>query len=343
MPVLSYLRLLEPGLFSIFACAVLTNYYGAYRSLSTLKWLASNSLISPDLRSEIEEGSNLRWWHAVIAPCSGSIILLLLFFYYKAIAIVLLIIVCIQGVACFVYVFEPFFHSMSQSEKFACLSRSVGFGQRKVQWHSLLNLFCGVCLVVVWLVTGSWPLCNAIALTMAVAILSFVRFPNAKVSTILLLVFFFYDIFWVFLSPYLFGKSVMVAVATQASMSLPILILFPHIFTTGFTMLGLGDIVLPGLLLTYLLRLDHHNSQTGRTSHYFPLALGLYVVGLMLAMIAVIGMNRGQPALLYLVPCTLGAAFFEGWRRGELHQLWHGPPPLVEEEIGDPLEIVHKN
>ena len=35
-------------------------------------------------------------------------------------------------------------------------------------------------------------------------------------------------------------------------------------------------------------------------------------------------MAQGQPALLYLVPCTLITAVVIGWKRGELSQLWNG-------------------
>ena len=36
-------------------------------------------------------------------------------------------------------------------------------------------------------------------------------------------------------------------------------------------------------------------------------------------------MRMGQPALLYLVPCTLGTICYLGWRRKELYSLWEGP------------------
>jgi minor histocompatibility antigen H13 len=52
---------------------------------------------------------------------------------------------------------------------------------------------------------------------------------------------FFYDIFWVY------GTDVMVTVAK--SLDAPIKLLFPIDFTTTppkFSMLGLGDIVIPG-------------------------------------------------------------------------------------------------
>ncbi|XP_056004140.1 uncharacterized protein LOC130049913 [Ostrea edulis] len=35
-------------------------------------------------------------------------------------------------------------------------------------------------------------------------------------------------------------------------------------------------------------------------------------------------MGKGQPALLYLVPCTLGTTFVIGCLRGEARSLWAG-------------------
>jgi len=43
-------------------------------------------------------------------------------------------------------------------------------------------------------------------------------------------------------------------------------------------------------------------------------------------------LQMGQPALLYLVPCTLIPAVFLGWRRKELKNLWTG---TCKEEIRD--------
>jgi len=61
-----------------------------------------------------------------------------------------------------------------------------------------------------------------------------------------------YDIFWVF------GTDVMVTVAK--SFDAPVKLLFPKdIFAEQyqFSMLGLGDIVLPGFLIAFLLRFDY--------------------------------------------------------------------------------------
>ena len=47
-----------------------------------------------------------------------------------------------------------------------------------------------------------------------------------------------------------------------------------------------------------------------------------------MANLAVYFMEMGQPALLYLVPCTLGTMCYLGRKRQELRQLWDGPRVL---------------
>ena len=47
------------------------------------------------------------------------------------------------------------------------------------------------------------------------------------------------------------------------------------------------------------------------------------ITGLFLTYVALNAMNgSGQPALLYIVPCTLGTVLLLGWWRGELRSLW---------------------
>ena len=51
-----------------------------------------------------------------------------------------------------------------------------------------------------------------------------------------------------------------------------------------------------------------------------------YGLGLLVAFVALDVMGVGQPALLYIVPITLGTTLLVGWVRGELRQLWTGEP-----------------
>ena len=68
-------------------------------------------------------------------------------------------------------------------------------------------------------------------------------------GAILLSGLFFYDIFWVF------GTDVMVTVAKN--FDAPIKLLFPQMDKEGRpSLLGLGDIVIPGIFVALLLRYD---------------------------------------------------------------------------------------
>lgn len=144
---------------------------------------------------------------------------------------------------------------------------------------------------------------------------------------------FFYDIFWVF------GTDVMVTVATK--FDAPIKLLFPRALATDdsaavLQMLGLGDIVMPGLFIALLLRYDFHkaagigtrsmsgNEQLSKRETmafdkpYFNICILAYVMGLILTVFVMYTFKHAQPALLYLVPACLGAGVVTAIARGEL-------------------------
>jgi len=162
-----------------------------------------------------------------------------------------------------------------------------------------------------------------------------------KIGAILLVGLFFYDIFWVF------GTDVMVTVAK--SLDGPIKILFPRSLVpdeeTGkieLSLLGLGDIVIPGFFLALLLRFDAHNAKVSYfptdvhasfPKPYFHSALFGYVLGMGATMFVMIKFEAAQPALLYLVPACLGSSFLTAVMRGEVKQML-----AYSEEVEDPEE-----
>lgn len=91
-------------------------------------------------------------------------------------------------------------------------------------------------------------------------------------------------------------------------------------------MLGFGDIVLPGLLVVFTKIWDLKQKHTIMQGHFLPTISG-YGLGLIVTYVALvysIGGSQGQPALLWLVPCTLGAVLLSGTLRREWHALWLG-------------------
>ena len=86
----------------------------------------------------------------------------------------------------------------------------------------------------------------------------------------------------------------------------------------NFSMLGLGDVVVPGLFLALLLRFDVTQKRRGRP--FFRSTLLAYSCGLALTLYVMFTFDAAQPALLYLVPACLGMAAFVGVCRGEFSQ-----------------------
>ncbi|XP_055463790.1 signal peptide peptidase-like 2B isoform X2 [Psammomys obesus] len=203
----------------------------------------------------------------------------------------------------------------------------------------LLALFC-VTVTVVWGIfrnedQWAWVLQDTLGIAFCLYMLKTIRLPTFKACTLLLLVLFIYDVFFVFVTPYLTksGNSIMVEVATGPSNSsthekLPMVLKVPRLNTSPlslcdrpFSLLGFGDILVPGLLVAYCHRFD---IQTQSSRIYFVTCTIAYGLGLLVTFVALVFMQRGQPALLYLVPCTLLTSFTVALWRRELGTFWTG-------------------
>ena len=53
-----------------------------------------------------------------------------------------------------------------------------------------------------------------------------------------------------------YQTSIISTVAKKMPIDLPIKLLLPKLFQDGFTMIGLGDLIIPGLFISFCLRID---------------------------------------------------------------------------------------
>merc|ERR1711956_208089 len=126
---------------------------------------------------------------------------------------------------------------------------------------------------------------------------------------------FFYDVFWVF------GTDVMVTVAKK--FDAPIKLVFPaNIFDAASksSMLGLGDIVIPGILVALMLRVDQHIKPG--SNKYFMTTFVAYILGLAGTIVVMHVFKHAQPALLYLVPACLGAPLLFALVKGDIKSMF---------------------
>ncbi|KAG1752921.1 signal peptide peptidase-domain-containing protein [Suillus lakei] len=172
---------------------------------------------------------------------------------------------------------------------------------------------------------------DILALSFSHNAICLLKLDSFKTGCILLSGLFFYDIYWVF------GTDVMLTVAT--SLDVPIKLLWPKslVFASerGNTLLGLGDIVIPGTFVALALRYDHARGQSKGTFRKRTFA------GLVTTMTVMHVFGKGQPALLYLSPACIVTFFGVACFRGELGDAWKwvddqksGETPVVQDGSG---------
>lgn len=345
----------------------------------------------------IEAREALSPWKILIFPVVGSIVLVVLFFWLKKIFWLLVGIVAFSSLSSLSYVLYPLWFKLLEVAPRSYRYRTFRLPQRVAQCCGItilptavpVSLFMAIGIVSLWLSTSNWFVTNLIAACLAITGIVSIPISAGKIATILLSIFWVYDIFWVFISPLIFPKNVMETVAIGvAQLQLPLVLkiprfasftaaptshMIPHISSAfaylqlllnrsnslEFLMLGLGDIILPGLALNFFYRRDellalqqeenntqfseengdeseeleniYTNIHTVSTSNnqphqgltYYTVAQIGYAFGMVLTFVMLILLRRGQPALLYLVPCTLLPPFILAWRRKQLGWLWN--------------------
>ncbi|XP_061409380.1 signal peptide peptidase-like 2B isoform X1 [Lethenteron reissneri] len=204
---------------------------------------------------------------------------------------------------------------------------------------AVLALFC-VATAVVWVVfrnkdSWAWVLQDMLGIAFCTYMLRVLRMPSFKACTLLLVMLFVYDIFFVFITPYIMpnGQSIMVEVASGPSDSsskekLPMVLKVPRlapselsVCSQPFSLLGFGDILVPGVLVVYCHRFDVHTN----SSHiYFVTSTIAYGLGLLVTFVALVLTRMGQPALLYLVPCMVLTCTAVAAGKRQLPAFWRG-------------------
>ncbi|XP_034151861.1 minor histocompatibility antigen H13 isoform X3 [Esox lucius] len=181
-----------------------------------------------------------------------------------------------------------------------------------------------ICLVIstvvgVWYILKKhWIANNLFGLAFALNGVELLHLNNVSTGCILLGGLFVYDVFWVF------GTNVMVTVAK--SFEAPIKLVFPQdllekgLGASQFAMLGLGDIVIPGIFIALLLRFDVSLKKETRT--YFYTSFLAYIFGLGMTIWVMHTFKHAQPALLYLVPACIGFPVVVALLKGELTEMF---------------------
>ncbi|KAG8440534.1 hypothetical protein GDO86_006325 [Hymenochirus boettgeri] len=334
----------------IFLISVFTVALGGYWS-----GLSEMEDLRPSPGGDEMEGSKKKDDNVTFTPLTVilfvvicCVMLLLLYFFYKWLVYVIIAVFCLA----------------SASSLFNCLSaiiQNIPYGRCRISCcnksievrHFFLAAFC-IAVSLTWVVFRNedrwiWILQDILGITFCLNFIKTLRMPNFKACVILLGLLLLYDVFFVFITPFITkdGVSIMVEVASGPSGNkneesylevpdepystnekLPVVIRVPRleyfavtVCQMSFSLLGFGDIIVPGLLVAYCRRFDVRSSSS--FIYFFSCTIA-YAIGMVLTFIVLILMKMGQPALLYLVPCTLITSSFVAWRRKEIKKFWNG-------------------
>ncbi|THG02731.1 hypothetical protein TEA_005422 [Camellia sinensis var. sinensis] len=202
-------------------------------------WLMAVGTESASADAE-EEVLDISAKSAVVFVISASTFLVLLYLFMSSWFVWLLVAVfCLGGI-----------EGMHACILSLVLRKGRNCGQKKVKLPllgemSVLSLavvvFCFV-FAFLWAINRkasySWVGQDILGICLMIRVLQIARLPNIKVATVLLCCAFLYDIFWVFLSPYIFHDSVMIAV------------IMPNYFS-------FSQVVNPSLMVIDLMKLWH--------------------------------------------------------------------------------------
>ena len=315
-------------------------------------------LISGDKEKEGIE--TMKQKDALLFPIIGSAVLLGLYFLFKFfnekyLNVLLHVYFTLIGAFSIGQLLEE---KVMEKEPFKTYNSKIVFNIPKIPYFnpegasvSKLNIFTfifGLSIAAIYFLKKNWILNNIIGMAFSIFGIETLALGEFKVGMILLGLLFFYDIFWVFYTP------VMVSVAKNIEG--PVKLMFPKLKEAieqmrkekgedneyagkaydprEYNMIGLGDIVIPGIYVALMLRFDIYLykkakkdiSQFGfsfKNMKYFLITFIFYNLGIIITLSSMYFFNHAQPALLYLVPCTLFSSTFTALINKDIKVLWN--------------------
>lgn len=270
--------------------------------------------------------------------------LVLMYFFYNILVYVIIVIFCLASASALFSCLD------AVMEKIGCGTVSFSIRNWKFSVRSLILAAVCISIAVVWGVYRNedrwiWILQDLLGIAFCLNFMKTISLSNFKICVILLSLLLVYDVFFVFITPFFTknGVSIMVQVALGPDASgekLPVVMRVPRFSAWAqnlcgmqFSILGYGDIIVPGLLVAYCSRFDVWVNSSKKI--YFVSCCIAYLLGMVVTFAVMLLSGMGQPALLYLVPFTLITSAIVAGCRGEMRQFWAGTT-YEREELNAP-------
>ena len=289
---------------------------------------------------EVQQSSEIEWYHILFAVVFGSCLLVSIYLFRNYISIILNILIGFESWICVYY--TTLFFVIRIGRNILTNTKNNQLTKRKYNYFFDLNFFeissffISGLLIALYFITRHWIINDIICFGLAFTTLSFIILKSFMLCFVCLFAFFIYDTFWVFYSEKIFTENVMVVAAT--SIQIPIKIEFPILFSNNpiknCMLLGLGDILLPGMIIKYCRRFDALKLKLDKKKpgmrkkknkmDFYLYNLILYFISVALAMIMMFVFNHGQPVLFYISPIFILGLMGKAYNDGCFGIFWNG-------------------
>lgn len=323
-----------PVSIQLFVVSLACLYTGCYRSVSLISY---KDTVAKQLK-KFEEGRPMTTRDALLFPVYGSAVLGGCYLLFKFVPrhyinFAFTVHFTVLGYICVTQLLSSHLHTFFPSLEQVIFQRKLhvriplykSVKDIEITKGELLAAIITVIPTVLYAWTKHWLLNNVFGVAFSISGIQSLTLPNFKIGLMLLWALFFYDIFWVY------GTDVMVTVAK--SIDAPIKLFFPvNLFDKDpkFSMLGLGDIVIPGVFVALCLKFDVdkvirklfiEKVPVDMITPYFNWCYIGYASAILVTFQMMAYFQRAQPALLYLVPgCTLTVMFL-AFKRQEMKEI----------------------
>ena len=280
-----------------------------------------------------EASSDIKWYHICYAVIFGSVLLVSIYLFKKYILIILNILIGFESWLCTYYAI--LFFVLLQGKNYFSFIKHKELSHKKYRLffdmtlYEIISTIISGFLIMFYFITRHWILNDIICFCLAFTSLSFIILKSYMLCFVCLFLFFIYDTFWVFYSKKIFKENVMVVAAT--SIQIPIKIEFPILFSNNpiknCMLLGLGDILLPGVVIKYCRRFDLLRQKIDtkiKGMSFYTFNLILYFVSVALAMSMMFIFDHGQPVLFYISPIFIIGLLGKAYKNNCLVDFWKG-------------------
>ena len=222
----------------------------------------------------------------------------------------------------------------------------VTLGDTPVGLLTLALAAAAVAAAATWLLLcalpGAWIAQVLLGLAVLLCAQRFVKVSSLRAAALVLVAAAALDVFWVYGAPAALGAPVFARLsatdaaaadnaAAPAAAVLPALLRLPRAAALSdpaggmwtWAVLALGDVAVPALLATLLLKRDYL-AGAGALRGFFPVAVVGYVLGLVAAAGAALATQQPQAPLAFVAPAVLLSVALAGVARGQLRALWAG-------------------